>query len=108
MFSASFQHGKSYTCSQRVEMSVPLHVCFTRVLHYMCCRCVFHYMCRRCVFQTHAALSRAVDETGVTDPLSLDKSYWIQRVGEVSQLHSVTVAITVHSGPVLTYLHYGH
>ena len=34
-------------------------------------------------FQTRAALSKAMEDTGVADPHSLDKSYWIQRVGEV-------------------------
>ena len=31
-----------------------------------------------------SAINGALAETGVSDPNALDKSYWIQRVGELS------------------------
>lgn len=39
------------------------------------------------VLQTRTALSKAIEDTGVSDPHTLDKSYWIQRVGEVGSCH---------------------
>jgi hypothetical protein len=34
--------------------------------------------------QTRAAYKKVMEENGVSDPNSMDKNYWIQRVGEVS------------------------
>jgi len=37
--------------------------------------------------QTRAAYKKVMEENGVSDPNSLDKNYWIQRVGEVLNIN---------------------
>ncbi len=47
------------------------------------------------LLQSRSAINRALEETGESDPQALDKNYWISKVGEVSRVLSVAVALVL-------------
>ena len=68
-----------YFCKQII---IPFfgRICLIKyiVLSFFCCCCFFVFF-----MKVRSIMRKEMDKAGVKDPQVLDKSYWIQRVGEV-------------------------